>query len=106
VLWLITLPFRLAFGILAGVMLLPIAIVLLPFALLIWLPLMILKTGLKLVIGLIVLPIALVVILLGAVAAGVGLVVATVVAGFPIALVALCVWLLTRSSPAATVVRG
>jgi hypothetical protein len=36
-LWLLLLPFRLAFGIIAGLVVLPVVLILLPFALLLWL---------------------------------------------------------------------
>ena len=105
-LWLLLLPFRLAFGILFGIFMLPIVIILLPFALLLWLPFTLLRASLKLAFGLVVLPMVFVVLLLATLAAGVGLALALAVPLVPIAVVVFFIWLLTRSSPAATVIRG
>ena len=46
--WLVTLPFRLLFGILAALVALPFAVVLLPFALLFWIPFVVLKLTVRL----------------------------------------------------------
>jgi hypothetical protein len=85
-LWLLFLPFRLAFGIIAGLVVLPVVLLLLPFALLLWLPFAVLRAGLRLAVGLVVLPIALVALLLGLLA----------VPLLPVILIALCVWAVVR----------
>jgi hypothetical protein len=68
--WLVSLPFRLAFGLLLALVLLPIAIVVAPFALLLWLPFLIVKFALRLAFGLLLLPLVLLVGFIGLFAVG------------------------------------
>ena len=85
-LWLLLLPFRLAFGIVAGLVVLPFVLLLLPFAVLLWLPFAVLRAGLRLAVGLVVVPIVLMALLLGLLA----------VPLLPVILIALCVWAVVR----------
>ena len=84
---LLTLPFRLAFGLLVAVLLLPVA--------LFTLPLLMIGLAVKTVVALAVLPIVLI-------STAVGLCVPVL----PFAIIALCVWALTQRSRAATAGRG
>lgn len=93
--WLLTLPLRLAFGILVALIALPLAIaalpialLALPFVLLFWLPFAILRVTLKLI----VLPFVLLVAAIGLLAGGLALVVPLI----PLAIVAGGLWLLWR----------
>jgi hypothetical protein len=92
------LPFRLAFGIIAGLVVLPFALILLPFALLLWLPFAILRASLRLAVGLVVLPIVLTALALGLLVAGIGAALAIVVPLLPVTLIALLVWAVVRPS--------
>jgi hypothetical protein len=94
-LWLLFLPFRLALGIIAGLVVLPFVLILLPFALLLWLPFAMLRMALRLVAGLLVLPIVLVATVLGVLAAGFGMALA-VVPLLPVIVIALFVWAVVR----------
>jgi hypothetical protein len=94
-LWLLLLPFRLAFGILAGLVVLPFLLIVLPFALLLWLPFAMVRMALRLVAGLLVLPIMLVALVVGPLAAGVGMALA-VVPLLPVIVIALCIWAVVR----------
>ena len=108
-LWLLLLPFRLAFGIIAGLVVLPLALILLPFALLLWLPFAILRASLRLAVGLIVLPIVLTAVVFGLLVAGIGAALAIAVPLLPVILIALCIWAVVRprrSSPAASAIQG
>ena len=69
-LWLLLLPFRLAFRIIAGLVVLPFVLILLPFALLLWLPFALMRVALRVVVGLVVLPIVVVPLVLGLIVAG------------------------------------
>jgi hypothetical protein len=84
---LLTLPFRLAFGLL-------VALFVLPFALLA-LPLLLVGAVVKVALAIVLLPLALI-----------GAAVGVCVPILPFAVLALCVWLLTQRSPAATAGRG
>jgi hypothetical protein len=95
-LWLLFLPFRLTFGIIAGLVVLPFVLILLPFALLLWLPFAMLGMALRLVAGLVVLPIVLVALVLGLLAAGIGMALAVVVPLLPVIAIALCIWAVVR----------
>ena len=100
---LLTLPFRLAFGLL-------IAILCLPFVLL-GLPFLLLRVALKATIALIVLPFTVLAAAAGLVIASLALACALLIPLLPFAFVAVCVWALvqaatTRRSPAATGGRG
>jgi len=66
--WLLLLPFRLLFGVVFGLMALPFVILLLPFALVLWLPFAILRFTLKLAVGILVLPIVAIAMLVGGLA--------------------------------------
>jgi hypothetical protein len=94
--WLLLLPFRLTFGIIAGLAVLPFVLILSPFALLLWLPFAILRVALRLVVGLLVLPIVFVALVVGLLAAGIGMALAVAVPSLPITLVALCIWAVVR----------
>jgi len=98
VFYLLTLPFRLFFGLLCGLIFLPLTILFLPF--------IILRIILKTAFALIMLPFALVVAFLGIAAAAVAVVFALMIPLMPFVVIGVCVWLLTRNSRAATVVRG
>jgi hypothetical protein len=98
VFYLLTLPFRLFFGLLCGLIVLPFTILFLPFLLL--------RLILKAVFAIVMLPFAL---LLGVV----GIAIALIAVSFalflplmPFLFVAACVWLLMRSSRAATAIQG
>jgi hypothetical protein len=90
--WLLTLPFRLVFGLL----MLPLALLALPMALLL-LPFLLLRVFVKATLFLFLLPIALLVGLIVA-AAMVVASVAMVIPLLPVALLALCVWVMFRPS--------
>jgi hypothetical protein len=101
---LLTLPFRLFFGILFGLLALPFAIlgalVALPAALLL-LPFLLLRFLFKTVVGLLVLPLMLLAAIVGIVAVSFTALLPLVL---PIALAVFCVWIaLKLASPAATV---
>jgi hypothetical protein len=88
--FLLTLPFRLAFGLLTAVLFLPFALLFLPFLLL--------RFAIKSLVLLVALPFVLLTV-------GAALVVALIAAGFalmvpllPFAFVALCVWAIVRAS--------
>jgi hypothetical protein len=109
VLWLLLLPFRLLFGVVFGLLALPVVVVLLPLALLFWIPFAILRFTLKLVLLVVVLPVVAIAVAGATLVAGAALVAALVVPLVPFALIGLGLWLVarpTRHSPAATVVRG
>ena len=92
---LLTLPFRVAFALLVGVLLLPAAILAIPF--------LVLRLVLKVVLALVLLPLAVVVAVVGALAGALcGLSVPLV----PLAVVGVCIWALTQRSQAATGARG
>jgi hypothetical protein len=91
VFYLLTLPFRIVFGLLIGLVALPFAVLALPFALLL-LPFLLLRVLIKTAVLVVVLPIVLL-------AAGAAVVLAFFAVSFavlipliPIAFVALCVW--------------
>ena len=96
--YLLTLPFRLLFGLLCGLIFLPLTILFLPF--------IILRIILKTAFALIMLPFALVIALLGVAFAAVAMVFALLLPLMPFVVVGVCVWLLTRNSRAATAIRG
>ncbi len=91
-LWLLTLPIRLAIGL----VLLPLAIVAAVLMALVWLPFVLLKFGLKLLVGIALLPF---VLLLGAVAGLVAFLAMTVAVLIPLAplfVAAFFIWVLLR----------
>jgi hypothetical protein len=96
--YLLTLPFRLFFGLLFGLILLPLTILFLPFILL--------RLVLKTAFALIMLPIALVIAFIGITFALLAVSFAVLVPLMPFVVIGVCVWLLTRNSRAATAVRG
>ncbi len=113
---LLTLPFRIVFGVFFGLLALPFALLALPFALLalplallfavLWLPVLFLRFVIKAAIGLLVLPI---VLLVGAIVVGAllfGAAMAVIVPLSPLLLIAFVIWAVTRNSPAASAVRG
>jgi hypothetical protein len=91
--FLLTLPFRIAFGLL----LLPFALLLLPFGLLI-LPFLLLRFVLKSIVLLMVLPFVLLAVGGALVVALVAILFAVMIPLLPFAFVALCVWAIVRSS--------
>jgi hypothetical protein len=98
VLCLLTLPFRLFFGLLLGLIFVPFTILFLPFILL--------RIVLKTAFALIMLPFALVMAFIGIAFAVLAVSFAILIPLMPFVVIGVCVWLLTRNSRAATVVRG
>ena len=98
VFYLLTLPFRLFFGLLCGLIFLPLTILFLPFILL--------RIVLKAAFALVMLPFALVMAFIGIAFAVLAVSFAILIPLMPFVIVGVCVWLLTRNSRAATVVRG
>ena len=96
--YLLTLPIRLFFGLLFGVIFLPLTILFLPFILL--------RLALKTLFGLIMLPFVLIVAFIGIAFALLAVSFAVLLPLMPFVVIGVCVWLLTRSSRAATVIRG
>jgi hypothetical protein len=95
VFYLLTLPFRIFFGLLVGLMALPFVALALPFALL-FLPFLLLRVLVKSAVMLVVVPIAL---LVGGLVIVVGLFAlsfAVLVPLLPIAFLAICVWAIVR----------
>ena len=88
--YLLTLPFRLAFGLLFGVLLLPFALLFLPFLLL--------RFVIKSFVLLVALPFVLLAVGAAMVVALIAVVFALMVPLLPFAFVALCVWAIVRSS--------
>lgn len=95
--WLVSLPFRLLFGIVFGLLALPFAIVLLPFALLLWLPFLLLKAAFRLTAVLLLLPLFAVFGIIGLLIGGVALV-AVFIPLIPIAFVLVFGWMLFRGA--------
>jgi hypothetical protein len=98
--WLLTLPLKLAFAIVFGLLALlafPFAALLVPILLLVWLPLMLVKFALRLAFAVVLLPIVAIVTLLGLAAGGVALVAALLVPLLPLALIVFCGWALWRA---------
>ena len=93
--YLLTLPFRLAFGLLFGVLLLPFALLLLPFLLL--------RFVIKSLVLLVALPFVLLAVGAAMVVALIAVIFALMVPLLPFAFVALCVWAIVRSSRPALV---
>jgi hypothetical protein len=86
--WLLTLPFRLFFGLVFGLLLLPFAILLIPFILL--------RVAVKAVVLLIALPFALLAVGFGLLLAGLAVVSVLMIPLLPIAFVVFCVWAFVR----------
>ena len=108
-LWLLLLPFRLLFGVVFGLLALPLVLLLLPVALVLWIPFVILRFTLKLAVLAVILPIVAIAVIGAMLVAGVAVFAALFLPLLPLALVALGIWLVvraTRHSPAATVIRG
>jgi len=98
VFYLLTLPFRLFFCLLFGLIFLPFAILFLPF--------LILKLILKATFALFMLPIAIVTGFFGIAIALVAVAFALLIPLAPFIVIGVCVWLLTRNSRAATAIQG
>jgi len=98
VFYLLTLPFRLFFCLLFGLIFLPFAILFLPF--------LILKLILKATFALFMLPIAIVTGFLGIAIALVAVAFALLIPLAPFIVIGVCLWLLTRNSRAATAIQG
>ena len=99
--WLVSLPFRLLFGIVFGLLALPFAIVLLPFALLLWIPFLLLKVAFRLTAALLLVPLFAVFGVIGLLVGGVALL-AVFIPLIPIALLLAFGWMLFRGARAAT----
>jgi hypothetical protein len=104
-LWLLTLPFRILFGVLFAVLALPFVLLALPFALLA-LPFMLIRFAIKTAVAVALLPIVLLVVFVGVGIAFVALAAAILTPLLPFAFLALCVWAIVRlvSRPVARVV--
>jgi hypothetical protein len=98
VFYLLTLPFRLFFCLLFGLIFLPFTILFLPF--------IILRLILKAAVALFVLPIAIVTGFIGVAIALVAVAFALLIPLSPFIVIGVCVWLLTRNSRAATAIQG
>ena len=96
--YLLTLPFRLFFCLLFGLIFLPFTILFLPF--------IILRLILKVAFALFMLPIAIVTGFLGVAIALVAVAFALLIPLAPFIVIGVCVWLLTRNSRAATAIQG
>jgi len=93
--------FGLVFGLLAAVVVIPVALMLL-----LWLPFMLLRFTFRLAALIFIVPIVIGTLLFAAVAAGVAVLFAVLLPLVPIAAIVFVVWALTRSSRAATVIPG
>jgi hypothetical protein len=90
---LLTLPFRLVFGILFGLLALPFALLAIPLALL-YLPFLLLRLAFKALVGLVLLPFVLIgTVIVALVAVSLGVLVPLVL---PLAFVGFCVWVALR----------
>jgi len=98
VFYLLTLPFRVVFCLLFGLIFLPLTILFLPF--------IILRLVLKAAFALFMLPIAILTGFLGIAIALVAVAFALLIPLAPFIVVGVCVWLLTRNSRAATAIQG
>ena len=96
--WLLLLPFRLLFGVVFGLVALPFVVLLLPFALFLWLPFAILRFTLKLAFGILVLPFIVIAMMVGLLVGGVALFV-PLIPLLALAFVAWAVWrMMSRST--------
>ena len=86
----------LALAIAAGLLLVPLGLVVLPIAILFWVAFTVLRLTLRLAVGVIVLPIVVVALAVGAIVAGIGLALAVLLPLVPFALVAFFVWTILR----------
>ena len=97
--WLLTLPFRIFFGLLFGILMLPFLFLFIPFLLL--------RVLFKTAFALFVLPIVLMVAVIGIMIAAFAVSLAILIPLAPFALVALFIWMVVkRSSPVASGARG
>lgn len=106
---LLTLPFRIVFGLALGLLALPFALLALPFALffaVLWLPFLLLRFVIKAAVGLVLLPVMLVVAVIVGAALLFAFSMAVLLPLSPFLLLGLLVWALTRNSRAAIAVRG
>jgi hypothetical protein len=106
---LLTLPFRIVFGLFFGLLALPFAFIAMPFALVgivLFLPFLLLRFVIKAAVGLVMLPVVL--LLAGIVCAAllVAAAVAILIPLSPLLLIGFIVWAVTRNSRAAIAVRG
>ena len=97
-LWLLTLPFRIFFGVLFGLLLLPFTLLFLPFLLL--------RAVIKLTFLLVLAPIIAIVAVGALLAAGFALFLVLLLPLLPFALVGLFIWAIVRASRPAYAVRG
>jgi hypothetical protein len=93
--WLLTLPFRIVFGILFGLLALPFALLAAPFALLL-LPFVLLRLIIKATIALVMLPVVLVVLAIGATVAFLTVSFAVLAPLLPLAFLVFCIWVIVR----------
>jgi len=98
VLWLLTLPFRIFFGVLFGLLLLPFALLFLPFLLL--------RAVIKLTLLLVLAPIIAIVTVGALLLAGFALFLVLLLPLLPFALVGLFIWAIVRASRPAYVLRN
>lgn len=91
-LWLLLLPFKLLFLVVASLIALPLAMVFVPIALVLWVPFMLLRLALKIVTAVVLLPLVLLMGLFGLVVGGIALVFAVFVPLLPFLFLAACVW--------------
>jgi len=106
---LLTLPFRIVFGLFFGLLALPFALIGLPFALLfglLFLPFLLLRFVIRAAVGLVVLPIVLLVAGLVCAALFAAAAMAILVPLSPFLLLAFIVWAVTRNSRAAIATQG
>ena len=102
--YLLTLPFRLVFGIICSLLALPFALLALPLALL-YLPFLLLRVLLKGIVGLVLLPFMLVAAVITAFVVVAAIVLGVIVPMLvPLAFVACCVWLALRLASRTAVV--
>src|SRR5581483_10814020 len=106
---LLTLPFRIVFGLFFGLLALPFALLCLAFAVVgavLFLPFLLLRFVLRAAVGLIVLPVVLVVAAIVCAALLFAAALEVLIPLAPFLLIAWLVWAVTRSSPAAIAARG
>ncbi len=105
-LWLLLLPFRLLFGVVAGLIALPFVILLLPLALVVWLPFALLRLAFRLVFLVVMLPVMIIAAVVGVLAVGAALVGAVLVPLLPLLILGGLGWLVWRTHRPCPPVRG
>ncbi len=95
--YLLTLPFRLVFGLVFGVLGIVVAVLCLPFALL-FLPFLLLRVVLKTAFALMILPFVLLVAGAGLLIAFAAVSLGLLIPLLPVAFVAFCIWAIVRAS--------